>query len=486
VHLFRSKFVHNKNHKFNGSALLLIVLVVAGFAIRPRAQAVVPAPDGGYPGGNTAEGQNALLGLTTGGYNTAIGFLSLASNTTGPFNTAVGAGTLLVNTTGDNNTATGAGALLSNTGSGNTANGAFALFSNATGGQNTAIGDHALEGNTTGLDSTAVGYFALVTSNGNGNTAVGFHTLLSNGVGAENTAVGDGALFGNVTGSENTAVGHGALVANTVDGNTAVGSGALNGNTSGTSNVAVGRSALLVNTSGVSNTAVGNGALVSNTGDDNTAIGAGALLSNTTGNFNTALGQSAASNVTGDNNIDIGFNVNGVAGESNTIRIGNTNITDTFIRGISGATASGGAAVFVNSNGKLGTLTSSARFKEEIKPIGRASEVILALRPVSFRYKREIDPQSIAQFGLVAEEVEKISPDLVIRGADGKSQTVRYEQINAMLLNEFLKAHRTVQELKTTVEHQQKQIEALTAGLQKMSDRIETNKTMPKIVLNKP
>jgi hypothetical protein len=162
---------------------------------------------------------------------------------------------------------------------------------------------------------------------------------------------------------------------------------------------------------------------------------------------------------------------------SNNIYIGR-NITDTFIDGINGATASGGAAVFVvGAGGKLGTLTSSARFKDEIKPMEKASEAILALKPVSFRYKKEIDPQRVAQFGLVAEDVEKINPDLVIRDAHGRPQTVRYEQINAMLLNEFLKEHREVQELK-------KQVAALTAGLQKVSAQLEVSKTAPQTVLN--
>jgi trimeric autotransporter adhesin len=189
---------------------------------------------------------------------------------------------------------------------------------------------------------------------------------------------------------------------------------------------------------------------------------------------------------TGSNNIDIGYNVGGVAGESNTIRIGDSDITAAFITGISGATSSGGAAVFVNSNGKLGTSTSSARFKEDIKPMGKASEAILALKPVSFRYKKEIDAQGISQFGLVAEDVEKVNPDLIIRDREGKPQTVRYEQVNAMLLNEFLKAHRKMEE-------QQKQIDALTAQLkeqaaqiQKVSAYVEVSKPAPEVVMDQP
>ena len=416
-----------------------MLLVCLGLS--PQTQAVVPAPDGGYPGANTAEGQNALFSLTTGGFNTAVGYLSLRSNTTSSLNTAVGAGALLANTDGNNNTATGAGALLSNTiGVANTADGEFALFSNTEGGVNTALGDEALFSNTTG---------------------------------DLNTAMGGGALFLNTTGNDNTATG---------------------------------RSALSHNTTGGDNTANGYNALLNNnTGIVNTAIGTGALAGNTTGNSNTALGVLAGSNLTtGDNNIDIGFNVVGVAGESNTIRIGNTDITDTFVRGISGATASGGTAVFVNGNGKLGTMTSSERFKDEIKPIDKASEVILALRPVSFRYKKEIDPQGIPQFGLIAEEVEKVNPDLIIRDAAGKPQTVRYEQINAMLLNEFLKEHRKVQELEAKVTKQQKDSEASSAKqrdqiqgliarldaqageIQRVSAQLELSKSRSQTALNNP
>jgi predicted ribosome quality control (RQC) complex YloA/Tae2 family protein len=178
-----------------------------------------------------------------------------------------------------------------------------------------------------------------------------------------------------------------------------------------------------------------------------------------------------------------------VTGESNTIRIGNTDITDTFIRGISGATASGGAAVFVNGNGKLGTMTSSKRFKDEIKPMDRASEAILALRPVSFRYKKEIDPQRIPQFGLVAEDAEKVNPDLVIRDSQGKPQTVRYDQVNAMLLNEFLKAHRKVQEQEATISRLEKEIEAVVAHakeqdskIQRVNDQVQMNSATARVL----
>jgi len=165
--------------------------------------------------------------------------------------------------------------------------------------------------------------------------------------------------------------------------------------------------------------------------------------------------------------------------------------TATYIAGISGQAAIGGDPVLVTDSGKLGTVNfSSQRFKDEVKPMDKASEAILALKPVTFRYKKEIDPQGIPQFGLVAEEVDKVSPDLVKRDARGDVYTVRYEAVNAMLLNEFLKEHRKVEELKFAQEkqqamiaHQQKQIEALAAGLQKVSAQVEMSRPAPQTVL---
>jgi hypothetical protein len=226
-------------------------------------------------------------------------------------------------------------------------------------------------------------------------------------------------------------------------------------------------------------------------------MGSGALSENTTGSNNTALGFNAGDNLSGDNNIDVGSGVQGVAGESNTIRIGNTDITDTFIRGISGQTVASGAAVLVAANGHLGTLTSSARFKEKIKPMEKASEALFGLKPVIFRYKKEIDPVGVQQFGLVAEDVEKVNRDLVVRDESGKVNSVRYEQVNAMLLNEFLKEHRKVEKLEATVAQQQTtfqsrlaeqemQIQALASGLQKVSARVEMSKPAPKVVSNLP
>jgi hypothetical protein len=259
--------------------------------------------------------------------------------------------------------------------------------------------------------------------------------------------------------------------------NTVLGDDALILNTTGFQNTAFGSQALLSNTTGLDNTAIGARALESNTtGSDNTAIGFNALLNNTNGNKNIALGSNAGFNLANDsNNIAIGNR--GDAGQSNTIRIGNGTHNATFIAGISGAPAAGGVAVMIGSNGKLGTIASSERFKDKIQPMDKASEAILALKPVTFHYKHELDPDGIPQFGLVAEDVEKVNPDLVARDAAGKVYTVRYEAINAMLLNEFLKEHRKVEQL-------EKQVEALTAGLQKVSAQLEVGKSAPQTVLN--
>jgi uncharacterized coiled-coil protein SlyX len=260
----------------------------------------------------------------------------------------------------------------------------------------------------------------------------------------------------------------------------------------GTFNVASGYQALFSNTIGNRNTAIGTNALLSNaTGLRNTANGAGALNHNTSGSSNIALGDSAGVNLTtGSNNIDIG--ASGVTGDANTIRIGKVGTQNaTFIAGIRAMTVPSGVGVIVGSNGQLGTVTSSARFKEAIKPMDKASEAILSLQPVTFRYKPELDPDAILQFGLIAEEVEKVDPALVVRDENGKVSTVRYEAVNAMLLNEFLKEHRnvaeqqsTIAQLKTTVAQQQKQIEALTATVQKVSDQVALSKPAPQLVTN--
>jgi Chaperone of endosialidase len=391
------------------SALILITLALGAFALVQTAESVNPPPDGGYSGGNTAEGQSALLSLTSGTFNTAIGFLSLSGLKKANFNTGLGAGTLLFNGA-DENTATGAGALLSNTnGSPNTATGAFTLFLNTEGTFNTATGDRALFSNTAGSN----------------NTATGASSLSNNTVSSDNTADGVSALANNVTGNFNT------------------------------------------------------------------ADGANALVHNTTGNNNIAVGFSAGDNLTtGDNNIDIG--AEGVTDESNTIRIG-ANQRQIFIAGIRGATTANANAipVLIDSAGQIGTLSSSRRFKKDIKPMNETSEAILALKPVTFHYKN--DNTGTPQFGLIAEEVAEANPDLVMRDDHGEIYTVRYEAVNAMLLNEFLKEHRKVQELEANDSEQQREIKALVATvkeqaaqIQKVSAEIAMSKTTSNVVLRHP
>ena len=400
---------------------VLIAFSLACFALSPRAQAVVPPPDGGYPGNNTAEGQNALLSLTTGVNNTAVGWFSLKSNRNGQLNTAVGAGTLFSMVHASRNTAIGGAALFSDTnGEGNTGVGALALWSNTTGGFNTALGDYALVSNIVGF----------------GNTAVGASALVNNNTGNVNIAIGDLALYSNFTGGGNTAVGEQAL------------------------------------------------------------------SDNQSGNVNIALGYAAGTRITGSSNIVIG-NI-GLAGESNTIRIGGDVFgygpqTAAFIAGISG-TAVMGDAVVVDANGQLGTVASSARFKKNIKPMDKTSEAILALKPVSFQYRS--DSKGTPQFGLIAEEVAKVNPDLVVRNRNGEIYSVRYEAVNAMLLNEFLKEHKMIEKQETTITRltkdfqtvstqQRNEIQLLSAQLkeqaaqiQKVSAQLEASKPAPQVVNN--
>jgi len=429
---------------------LVLIPVLAYFLALPSSQAVSPPPDGGYPGFNTAEGQNALFSLTTGSANTAVDWFSLQSNLTGNFNTAIGAGTLLANTA-DNNTATGAGALLNNTsGANNTASGVFSLFDNTTGGSNTATGFGALGNNTTGSS----------------NTANGANALLNNTTGANNTAIGNGTLFNNTIALGNTAVGYQVLL----------------NNTTGGSNTGIGAEALLNDATGGGNTAIGGAALLFNTsGDSNTAIGSGALGSNTTGSENVALGEGAGINVTTATNVicigSDGANVN------NSCFIGH-------IRGVTTHNADA-MPVLIDSAGQLGTMNSSKRFKKAIKPMDSASEAVLALKPVSFHYKS--DNTNTPQFGLIAEEVAAVNPDLVVRDENGEIYSVRYDAVNAMLLNEFLKEHRkneeqeaTIAQLKRDSAEQRKQIETLTAGLQKVSDQLELSQPAPRTVVSNP
>src|SRR5262245_35320394 len=352
---------------------------------------------------------------------------------------------------------------------------------------NTFLGDDALTHNIIGFENTATGKNALLSNiRGWDNTATGAHALGSNTTGFENTATGRAALYNNHDGFNNTADGVSTLHYNTTgSNNTATGGSALAQNITGSENTATGAYALFYNTGGFQNTAIGVNALISNTtGVLNTAIGVDALYNLSSGDSNIGVGAFAGLALTsGSNNIYLG-NSDGAATESNTIRIGTQGTqTATFIAGISGAGVMG-PAVKVNADGQLGTAPSSKRFKDEIRPMDKASEAILALKPVTFRYKQEIDPDRTLEFGLIAEDVAKLNPDLVFRDTEGKVYSVRYEAVNAMLLNEFLKEHRKNEKQEATIARLEKQVEALTAGLQKVSAQLELSKRAPRTVLN--
>ena len=364
--------------------VIRILILIVCFWFLPKAGAVVPPPDGGYPNFTTAEGQKALFNLTTGSANTAVGWLSLFSNSAGSFNTGTGAGALLFNTADDN-----------------TAFGAAALLFNVDGANNTAVGAATLLNNNGGFENTASGAFALSTNTGGvANTANGAFALFNNTGGQSNSATGSHALFSNTTANNNTANGTSALASNT-------------------------------------------------TGAGNTAVGGNALSSSITGNGNIALGNNAGANVVTASDVTCIGSVG--ADVSNSC----------FISRIFGATSTNGTAVFVNTDGRLGTITSSKRFKEDIKPMDKASEVLFSLKPVAFRYKKEIDPAGTFQFGLVAEEVDQINPELVVRDKEGKPYSVRYDQVNAMLLNEFLKEHRQVEAQEHRIREQESNITRL-------------------------
>jgi len=367
-----------------------------------------------------------------------------------------------------------------------TAEGQNALFSLTTGAANTAVGWRSLFSNSTGQFNTATGTAALLLNNGDPTKEQA----------SENSAFGAGALLSNTTGIRNTANGAFALLSNTTGfGNTANGSSALYSNTIGGANTATGFGALLFNTEGSNNTATGRDTLYSNTiGNNNTAIGLAALALNTTGNNNTALGFNAGSNVSAASNvICIGAGVGG-ANVSNSCYIGH--IFGTFNTAQS-------AVVYIDPDGRLGTGPSARRFKKDIADMGAASEVLLSMRPVTFHFKTQDTEKAgreISQFGLIAEEVAEVNPDLILRDKEGEIYSVRYDAVNAMLLNEFLKAHSkmeeqeaTIAQLKSTdakqeatIAKQQKQIEALTAGLQKVSDQLELSKPQPEVAVNNP
>jgi hypothetical protein len=374
-----------------------------------------------------------------GGYpgsNTAEGTQALQNRTTGVWNTALGFQALFSDTTGSSNTATGL----------------RALFSNVGGANNTATGVFALGGNTSGFNNTAVGWSALrVNSTGAHNTAVGVNALFNNNQNFQ-TAVGRDALFANTSGLENVAIGYRALAANTTNG---------------------------------FSVAVGYQALAAAVGGQNTAVGDNALANVTTGARNTAIGDLAGQGLgTGSNNVYIGAFVGAPAvNESNTTRIKNIGTTP----------LNTGMFVEVDASGKLGFVTSSRRHKHDIEPMADASEALYALKPVTFRYNGDIDPAHAKMFGLIAEEVAEVNPNLAVRDAKGEVVAIRSDSINAMLLNEFLKEHWKVEELQATVAQQQKGMELLAAQvneqaaqIQKVSAQLETTKPAPQVVVNTP
>jgi Chaperone of endosialidase len=470
---------NSTNHTPSRRDLLLITLGLALFASAQMTEGQT-CNTACESNGNTAFGRGAL-NFNFGTRNTAVGDTVLFNNMSGSDNTAVGFQTLTQNSTGSQNTSIGSGALADNFADNNTATGFHALEQNNNASRNTATGANALLNNNTNDPNNAA----------NDNTADGFDALQNNTSGADNTATGSGALSQNTIGNDNTATGFEVLLKNTSGtANTASGLHALEFNTTGSDNTASGLIALQSNTTGAENTALGAFALGTNsTGKNNTAEGSGALANATTGSNNVAVGFDAGLNLkSGGNNIIVGANVPGTASDANTIRIGKLGTQQkAFVAGIyniAEPVASGIKPVYVNSNGQLGTTppASSARFKEAIKPMDKSSEAILGLKPVTFRYKN--DAEAMPQFGLIAEEVAQIDPDLVIRDEQGKIYTVRYDAVSAMLLNEFLKEHQKVATLEAALINerkkfedravqQQKQIDALAAAVQDVTAKVQ-------------
>ena len=407
-----------------------VLSALGSFALCPIVQAATDTPDpGSVPPTNTADGESTLVGVT-GFYNSAFGFLALLSNGAPSFNTGVGAGALLVNN-GD------------------------PTAGEAT--ENVAVGAAALISNTTGDSNTAVGTFALFT----------------NSTGTDNTAVGDKALFLSSLGAGHTAVGSGALENTTA-------SGFLSANT------AVGISALITDTTGGANVAVGEGALLNNdTGAANTGVGALAGAGITTGTSNTCIGAGAGAGLdVGDDIIAIGTPVAGIFANFGP---------SCFIGGINEPTGDPGStvAVLIDSNNNLGTSASTRRIKHDIKPMDKTSEVILALKPVTFKYNYDV--KETPCFGLVAEDVAEVDRDLVVMDKEGQPKTVRYDQVNAMLLNEFLKEHKKVEEqqasicqLKSDMQTMVAQIKEQAAQIQKVSAQLQVSNPAPQVVTNKP
>jgi Chaperone of endosialidase len=449
--------------KKRNTILTAILSAVVCFALLPKAQAA-PAPETPDPGAvggslNTADGDHALFNVTTGIGNAALGWFSLLSNTDGSFNTAVGAGTLLLNV-GDQTTGDGLQ---------NTAVGTAALLFNSTGSFNTAVGSTALELNTTGGGHTAVGTGALHNNNASGlfasNTAVGISALFTSTSGGANTAVGEGALIGVDTGGGNTAIGALTGFSYTADesGNICIGAG-----TTGSAG---------------ENNAIRIGDNLPSEGID-------------------LLGQAAAANfvLIGTGMHSEGISISELIGFG-TIQIGrglNPAATSTFIGGIAGFAQPGGGTVedvSIELNGasvnfqRLGHDSSSRRYKEDIKPMDKASEALFKLKPVTYRIKKEINPAQPTAFGLIAEDVAEACPDLVAY-SNGQPESVHYKQVSVMMLNEFLKEHKKVEEqqaniaeLKSTVGVLTAQLKEQAAQIQKVSAELEVGKPATKVAL---
>jgi hypothetical protein len=511
--------------KTNSLSLLAGVIALAGAAFAQ----VPPTNDTSDAFQNTGMGTGALQAVTNpkeqscgstpaGCGNTASGYDALFNNAgligsaSGSFNTAIGSGALSSNLSSNYNTATGYGALYTNNSNGcapssppyacsfeNTATGYEALYSNSQGIQNTAVGAQALYSNTSQTPPFSFDYLS-----GSQNTAVGFQALYSNVIGSSNTAVGWGALYSNtgtfnmeleifVEGQLNTAVGTQALFFNTTgSNNTAVGYQALQGSGAGTGsyNTAIGEYALFSSSTGGYNVALGYGALDNNTtGQYNTASGVNALYSGTSSTYNTATGYGALYHTTGSNNAALGFNAGfnlttgsnnieignpGVAGDTNTIRIGVQGAqTLTYVAGIYGHSLTG-SAVVVTPSGELGVVSSSERFKTAISPMGSDTAKLAQLRPVTFKLKTDVT--GTRQYGLIAEEVAKVYPELVIRNEAGRIDGVRYDELAPMLLNEIQKQAAEIRALKSQVHalgKMQRQVTEMRAALVKLERRSE-------------
>jgi hypothetical protein len=428
-----------------------MMVLIALFGSPQNMRAVTPPRDGGYPGRNTAEGQDALFNLTTGSANTAIGYQSLHSVTTSSGNTAVGDLTLA-----SSNSINGVGS--------------------------TAVGDHALAMSDSPFANIAIGAYGLgINVTGNSNVGVGASIVIlqETSMSPSETPLSAITRPDPITPPLAT---RRSLAMSVGLGTARLATTPWTYNTAGHRNIAIGEGAMKLGDNGSENIGLGYFALYHNTGSYNTALGRSALRHNSTGSRNVAIGSNAGLNLTsGSYNIDIG-NV-GVAEEAGIIRIGTDGKqTAAYISGIATSALGTAVAVGVTPTGQLGVIGSSARYKESIKPLAEASEALFLLKPVSFRYKKEIDPAGTSQFGLVAEDVEQIDPDLVVRDKQGKPYSVRYEAVNAMLLNEFLKEHKTVQQQAATIASMQEQMETLISGLEKVSAQLELSRPTPQTV----